>query len=97
MNKVMKIAFAASVMLAISFTLGCSNDKDEKEKWCIVEIGTDVVSVEVKTTKCYKIGPTMYKNELLCKAAGEAPNTTSKVADPPEEKECDTYDDGSKK
>jgi hypothetical protein len=49
-----KIALAASIMLAMAFTFGCSSDDKEdsgkkKEKWCVGAIVTGV-------NACYKIG-----------------------------------------
>jgi len=85
MNKFAKIALAASTMLvAISFTLGCSKDKDE-EKWCVIETTTNGASAK----SCFKIGPTIYKNELMCLATDHA-----EVVDPPSKNECFPYDDG---
>jgi hypothetical protein len=85
MNKVMKIALAASTILAISFTFGCSNNKDE-EKWCVIESKEDGVNVKL----CYNIGPTYIKNEVACAVVG-------KIVDPPKKSECTIYDDGAKK
>jgi hypothetical protein len=47
-----KIALAASIMLAMVFTFGCSDDKDDggkKEQWC-------VGSIMEGYKACYKIG-----------------------------------------
>jgi len=86
MNKVMKITLAATAMFAISFTLGCSVNKSDGEKWCVIEVSGSGANMK----NCFKIGPkaTLYKNELLCLGTKDA-----KVVDPPSRSECVIYDD----
>ena len=69
MNKIIKITLVAIATLAMSFTIGCSNNKDE-EKWCVVETsGTDILN-PIKT--CYQIGSnSVFKFESQCVLAKE--------------------------
>ena len=80
MNKVMKITLAASAMLAISFTLGCSNDKDD-DSYCVL---TYSGAASELGSICYELDKT-YTAEI-CKASTvkgylEAKTTSSKPKD----------------
>jgi len=47
MNKFMKVTLAASAMLAMSLTLGCSSDNDD-DKYCVTSMsGVAITCVEL--------------------------------------------------
>jgi len=90
MNKFMKITLAASVMLAMSFTLGCSNDKDD-DKYCVL---TTTIAT-VTTVQCYELDSKF--NSDACKAIGTNGGgiiTTKTTSSKPKDTECVKRPDG---
>jgi len=99
MNKIIKITLVAIATLAMSFTIGCSNNKDE-EKWCVVETTpTDKLKEPIKT--CYKIGSKskFFKFEFQCAAAKEilslagVPDVNNSYVKDSKPKDCIVDDD----
>jgi hypothetical protein len=57
MNMVKRIALAASILLAMTFALGCSDDKDDKDyKWCVWGTAPNMICTELSI---YKTSTTM--------------------------------------
>jgi hypothetical protein len=84
MNKFMKITLAASAMLAMSFTLGCSDDKDD-DKYCVVTTTIATVS----SVQCYELDSKF--NADACKAIGKNGGgmiTSKTTSSKPNDTEC---------
>ncbi|MDR0518409.1 MAG: hypothetical protein LBH25_15360 [Fibromonadaceae bacterium] len=85
-----KIALAVSVMLAMTFTLSCSDDKDDnkkeaKPKWCIA----------FGKTSCMKIGAAEYKDGKLLTEEDCATMNGTVTEEAPDKSKCILlYDDG---
>jgi len=74
MNKVMKITLAASAMLAMSLTIGCSDDKDD-DKYCVVTY--EGATGSLLGPLCYELGKSF--DEKACKAYNIAGVTSAKT------------------
>jgi len=84
MNKIMKITLAASAMLAMSLTIGCSDDK-ESDKYCIVTYAIGEVE-----PVCYNLDKSF--NEKACKAMNVEGLYTAKTASKaPDGVKCTDY------
>jgi hypothetical protein len=84
----MKITLAASAMLAMSFTLGCSDDKEEEDKYCVITMSL----MDVIVTQCYELDAQFTANS--CKEVeknGGSMITSKTTSSKPKDTECPKY------